>query len=205
MLLCSIIPLSGCSPASMPSWVRTMTGNENYERDANNVVRGAKHAPAFNQKSGGRKMGMGKPAGAPPDMGENPFDYFDLHGNPVTPQATAPSPIAPPAAEMPALAPMEQPKPSLTPLISPPAEEQKPAAMEKSGSWFERAFGLNHSETDKNEAYPELSSVPQPPSEFKNIKADHQKNTEALQQEHKQAEEQRQGVSGEPAQTFPAR
>lgn len=188
--------LSACSQSDRPSWMNTITGKPNRPYD--NIAIGTKHPPMLNPKPGTLKRPT--PPGAPPSLESNPYDYFDAVGNPVgtTPPPAMPAPMEdtagsqdqrsavtprksfpvnlpysdalPPASGAPAAQ-----APPQAPVAAVPAETAKPKAA---------------TATD----YPELSSVPYAPSQLREIKAQREKETLALEQEHVKASQQKQAL-----------
>ncbi len=196
MLLCSIITLSACSQNGRPEWVKSMLGES--DRDDRNIVVGAKHAPAFNPKTGDANASRaGHAITPPPSMKTNPYDYFDDYGNPITPSPSAMQPPPPakpvpmPRRSFPGSAP--EPQSSLQPLTVPPPVPvtETPVAPP----------GAAEKDAEKDLSYPSLSSVPKIPPQMQAIKAGRQQQMEDMRQTHLQAEEQRQAIGAEPMQT----
>lgn len=120
----------------------------------------------------------------------------------VVPEPT-PEPIVEISSEV---APEPAPLEITTENVSPPPEEPAAAATaEEKLSWFSLMFGAEESGSEpardvSNEPYPLLSTVPEMPQEFKDLKAQQETQMETLETDHKQAQEQKNTLFTEPEQ-----
>lgn len=136
-----------------------------------------------------------------------------LPGNPQVSQethVTAPvaptSQPAPVASEVPPWAIVHAPEDAPVDAAPAPVETktettETPAAKP---TWIERVMGKTDAQAqprdaEQNAPYPELSSVPPTPTEFKSVKEEKQQRMEELQSDHMQAAQDKQALDSEPS------
>lgn len=135
--------------------------------------------------------------------------YYSGETSAVAPLPPAPESVAPVEPQQAAL-PEIQPEPSVAAPLeiaseAPPLAEVTP---EEKPSWFARTFGdlkspfSNDAEASApaaSEPYPRLSSVPETPARFSDVKAEKDQRLEELQSDHMQAQSDKLALDAEPS------
>lgn len=215
-----VLSLAGCASEQRPSWINQLLADERPTQ----VVAGPRRLPMLNPKPmPPQAKAPPKQPASPPTMQSDPYGYFEAMEAKKAPLPAAmpvrkPFPgvmedVPPPgsASQSSMMPPPETVQvPPQMPIAEVPAAmpsaASAPAGEPQSSTWLSRMAdditGTSKPEDAKRheaEPYPALSSVPETPKTFKNVKAQNEQRMEELQQEHMWAEQQRQALNeGQP-------
>lgn len=200
--LCSLTLLTGCADIKNPF------GSQRAEQ----TVNGERRMPLYNTADL-QKIAQPQAAPQPPSMlAPVPVAAPATSMGSLNPAPVKVDPSAPPRKKLPGRKPADvAPAPLDSAAPSADAPQQRPGFFDRvfgSGRnadaspppWKLRDSASGISESEKNAPYAPLSSVPETPGEFSDIKANRAGDISGLQREHEEAQTQKRKLDSEPSQ-----